>query len=53
MIESTLTLELDTETFPYLQNTNWWCQVEYTILDDPTVLIVKGDPAALTSEDRK
>ena len=52
-IESTLTLELDTETLSYLQNTKWWCQVEYTILDDPTVLTVEGDPAAITFEDRK
>ena len=52
-IESTLTLELRTDTLLYLESTKWWCQVEYTILDDPTVLTVEGDPAAITFEDRK
>ena len=53
VIESTLTLQLNTETISYLENTKWWCQVEFTILDDPTVHTVVGDAVALRFGDCK
>ena len=53
VIEPTLTLQLNTETISYLENTKWWCQVEYTILDDPTVHTVLGDAVAIQLGDCK
>ena len=47
LIESILTLELRTDALQYLESTKWWCQVEYSILDDPTVLIVEGGKSSL------
>ena len=53
VIESRLILQLGEEPMPILRGTSWWCQVEYSILDDETVLTVVGDPVALAYKDRK
>ena len=53
VIESTLILQLGEEPMPILRGTSWWCQVEYSILDDETVLTDVGDKVALDYRDRK
>ena len=53
MVESTLTLKLGKEPLPILASTSWWCQVEYSILDDTDVLTVVGDPVPLHYKVRK
>ena len=53
VIESTLILQLGEEPMPILRGTSWWCQVEYSILNEETVLTVAGDPVALDYRDRK
>ena len=53
VIESTLILQLGEEPMPILRGTSWWCQVEYSILDDETFLTAVGDPVALDYRDRK
>ena len=53
VIESTLILQLGEEPMPILRGTSWWCQVEYSILDDKTVLTAVGNKVALSYKDRK
>ena len=43
VIKSTLTLKLNKKRLPMLNGTSWWCQVQYSILDDETVLTDVGD----------
>ena len=47
VVHSTLVLEVNTETVNYLRNSSWWCEVEYTVLDDSTVHMVQGEPVTL------
>ena len=48
VIKSTLTLKLNKKWLPTLNGTSWWCQVEYSILDDETVLTGAGDKVVVS-----
>ena len=53
VIQSTLMLEVNLRNIFGAEDSAWWCQVEYTILDDSTIHTVQGEPVRFSYQTKK